>query len=214
MATKTVTNTLVDPSLNPIIGAKIRIYIRPTNGFRKNNWTEVGPLVDGVTNGFGVWSIALECNDNITPDGTYYVVYEEIPSLQGGSLEWAFLVTSGLPSPVNLHDILTDPLSPVGSGNGYLTEAEADALFLTQAEADLLYDPLGSGGGGSGGPQSYVFNQGTPAITWTITHGLPFVPNVTVVDSSGAQVEGDIVYSGPNVIVSFATAFSGKAYLS
>lgn len=68
--------------------------------------------------------------------------------------------------------------------------------------------PAGAAGG------TYIHNQATPAAVWTITHGLGYQPNVTVVDSAGSQVEGDVTYSGPDVIVSFSAAFAGTAYLS
>ena len=77
---------------------------------------------------------------------------------------------------------------------------------------------------GESGPQGipgvtqtlgYVFNQGSPSSTWTINHGLDFVPNITVVDSAGSVVEGDYSYPNENtVIATFAGAFAGKAYLS
>jgi hypothetical protein len=65
-----------------------------------------------------------------------------------------------------------------------------------------------------GGGGSYTHVQSTPSVTWVIDHGLGFNPNVTVIDSSGRQVEGDVAYSLDQVIVTFSAAFSGKAYLS
>ena len=76
---------------------------------------------------------------------------------------------------------------------------------------------------GTSGPQggisinevSYVFVQNSPSSTWEITHGLQFIPNITVVDSAGSVVEGDYSYPNENtVIATFAGAFAGKAYLS
>ena len=62
---------------------------------------------------------------------------------------------------------------------------------------------------------SYVHNQTIASDTWTITHGLQFIPNITVVDSAGTVVEGSYNYPDENTIVaSFSGAFSGKAYLS
>jgi hypothetical protein len=63
--------------------------------------------------------------------------------------------------------------------------------------------------------QSFVFIQGAPANPWVINHNLGFYPNVTVVDSGGSVVEGDITYpSASQVQVAFAGAFAGAAYLS
>lgn len=62
---------------------------------------------------------------------------------------------------------------------------------------------------------SYVFIQNSPASTWTINHGLEFIPNITVVDSAGSVVEGDYSYpSAGTVVLNFSGAFAGKAYLS
>jgi len=60
-----------------------------------------------------------------------------------------------------------------------------------------------------------VFSVGTAAEVWTIQHNLGYNPNATVLDSSGAVVEGDIQYPDENtIILTFVGAISGKAYLS
>jgi hypothetical protein len=62
---------------------------------------------------------------------------------------------------------------------------------------------------------AYAHTQGTASATWTVNHNLDFYPNVTVVDSGGTIVEGEIAYTSRNqVVLTFTAAFSGKAYLS
>ena len=62
---------------------------------------------------------------------------------------------------------------------------------------------------------SYAHTQGSASSSWVITHNLGFKPNVTVVDSAGNIVEGEIAYTNSNSLtVSFASAFSGNAYIS
>lgn len=62
---------------------------------------------------------------------------------------------------------------------------------------------------------AYVFVQNTPSATWNISHGLDFIPNITVVDTAGSVVEGDYSYPNENTIIAtFSGAFAGKAYLS
>lgn len=62
---------------------------------------------------------------------------------------------------------------------------------------------------------AYAHTQGTASATWTISHNLDFYPNVTVIDSAGTIVEGEIAYTSRNqVVLTFSAAFSGKAYLS
>jgi hypothetical protein len=61
----------------------------------------------------------------------------------------------------------------------------------------------------------FVFNQGSAVAVWDITHPLSFQPNVSVVDSGGSEVEGDVVYlTSTTLRITFSAAFSGTAYLS
>ena len=62
---------------------------------------------------------------------------------------------------------------------------------------------------------SYKHVQSIPSDIWTINHNLGFYPNISIVDSSGRSVEGDINYIDMNTVeASFAGAFAGEAYLS
>jgi len=61
----------------------------------------------------------------------------------------------------------------------------------------------------------YVHNQDTISDEWTITHGLGFIPNITVVDNNGKVVEGSYHYpNASTVVATFTEQVSGKAYLS
>lgn len=61
----------------------------------------------------------------------------------------------------------------------------------------------------------YVHNQMTSSKEWVITHNLRHFPSVSVVDSAGTVVVGEVNYINQNtIIVSFSGAFSGKAYLN
>ncbi len=62
---------------------------------------------------------------------------------------------------------------------------------------------------------AYTHDQAVADTTWTITHNLNKYPSVTLVDSSGRQVFGGIVYLTSNSVeVTFSAAFGGKAYLN
>lgn len=62
---------------------------------------------------------------------------------------------------------------------------------------------------------SFEHTQSSASDTWTITHNLNFFPNVTVQDSAGSTVEGEIVYNtNTTLTVTFSSPISGKAYLS
>lgn len=74
----------------------------------------------------------------------------------------------------------------------------------------------GEGGTGGGGDQlvSFTFQQPTPSAQWVINHPLAYFPAVTIVDSTGTQVEADVSYGAGQVVATFSAAFSGLAYLS
>ena len=62
---------------------------------------------------------------------------------------------------------------------------------------------------------SYIHTQGSASSAWNITHNLHFYPNITVQDSAGNIVEGEIAYTNSDsLVLTFSTAFSGEAYLS
>lgn len=63
---------------------------------------------------------------------------------------------------------------------------------------------------------SYRHDQGVPASVWTIAHNLGFNPSVTVINSAGDVVEGDIDYPDDDtVVLTFSGGgFGGSAYLS
>ena len=66
-----------------------------------------------------------------------------------------------------------------------------------------------------GTTQRYVHTQTVASATWNITHPLGGRPSVTIVDSGATVVIGDVAYnSDTSVTVSFASAFSGYAYLT
>lgn len=62
---------------------------------------------------------------------------------------------------------------------------------------------------------TYIHTQGTPALVWNISHGLNRYPSVTIVDTGNNHVEGEIRYvDADNIVVTFTSSFSGKAYLN
>ena len=62
---------------------------------------------------------------------------------------------------------------------------------------------------------SYAHTQSVSSATWTITHNLGYRPAVSVVDSGGNYVVGDVNYISVNALtISFSSPFGGSAYLS
>ncbi len=72
--------------------------------------------------------------------------------------------------------------------------------------------PMGPPGPGA---ETYIHTQMVPQSIWIISHNLDRYPSVTIVDSAGTVVIGDMEYVTSNEIrVSFTSEFSGKAYLN
>jgi hypothetical protein len=62
---------------------------------------------------------------------------------------------------------------------------------------------------------AHIHNQSAASTEWVITHNLGKYPSVSVVDSSGAEVIGEVEYlTDTQLKVKFSAAFSGKAYLN
>lgn len=84
----------------------------------------------------------------------------------------------------------------------------------------LARNAAGSGGGGGGGSEegqdkSYIHTQRVASTEWSITHRLDKYPSVTIVDSGGNAVMGEVQYlSKQTVKVTFSAAFAGTAYLN
>lgn len=74
--------------------------------------------------------------------------------------------------------------------------------------------PMGPPGTASAGAFFHFIN-GVPSTIWTINHNLGFYPAVTTIENTGDIMEGELEYVDiNNVIVHFAYAVDGDAYLS
>ena len=63
--------------------------------------------------------------------------------------------------------------------------------------------------------KTFEFDQGQPALVWTIQHNLDKFPSVTVVDTANTVVNSQVNYIDKNNITINNTAqFAGKAYLN
>lgn len=105
------------------------------------------------------------------------------------------------------------------SNGGY---ADSSATYIHRVEgwcegASIGFGTTTGGGGGGGGEGdlNYTHYQTIASDTWEITHNLGKNPSVTVIDSAGSEVEGDIEYDSVNMLtMTFSGAFSGTAYLN
>jgi len=67
----------------------------------------------------------------------------------------------------------------------------------------------------SSGDKTEVFTQGVASNVWNISHSLNKFASVSIVDSAGTTVYGNVDYkSASSITVTFANAFAGKAFLN
>ena len=97
-----------------------------------------------------------------------------------------------------------------------VTHPAANEVSITREAYDVVLTTGGiQGPAGEDGDKHYRHVQTAPAQVWVIDHDLDKFPAVSVVDSAGEQVEGNVTYtSQQQVVVSFAGAFSGEAFLN
>jgi len=68
---------------------------------------------------------------------------------------------------------------------------------------------------GVGTDSNYVHNQQVASTSWVINHNLNKGVAVTVVDTAGNQVMGDMIINDMNTVtINFSAGFSGKAYIN
>lgn len=125
MATSVISNTITDLDGTAISGVVIVVRLKPGPGFRTADSTEVASQDSTTTNSTGFWSLTLERNAGIEPNGSYYEVEEQIPDANGGLRSWAIEVGA---SNQSLLAALVNPL-PTATGPTYLTQTSADARY-------------------------------------------------------------------------------------
>lgn len=116
-------------------------------------------------------------------------------------------VTQGPTEVLEIHDPgVAGPANVLTIGT--VTAGAANVTITGTAPNQVLNFVLPTGG-------SYIHTQSTSSSTWTITHNLGYYPAVSVVDSGGNVVIGDVNYISINAVsVTFNASFGGKAYLS
>ena len=121
---------------------------------------------------------------------------------------------SGDPSKFGIYNVISSTSSSKFSNVHDLSLVHVFSNSSLESESNYLisllqYDYL------SGSDKHFEFTQASPSVTWTINHALLKFPSVTVVDSAGTQVVGDIQHTdNNNLTITFVNQFSGKAYLN
>jgi hypothetical protein len=82
------------------------------------------------------------------------------------------------------------------------------AIAVAQAEAAAIAASQSS-------DKFYVHDQTSAEDTWNVQHNLNKFPAVSITDSAGDQVEGEVQYVGANLLlVKFSAPFAGRAYIN
>lgn len=85
-------------------------------------------------------------------------------------------------------------------------ELQDEETFDVELANDVIIDTT---------DKNYFYTQSTASDVWEITHNLNKYPSVTIIDSSGNEVIGDVEYNSINqVTLTFAGAFKGTATLN
>lgn len=82
----------------------------------------------------------------------------------------------------------------------------ASVPIVVQASRVGVQGPPGLAG------TQYVHTQAVPSLFWVIDHNLGTTPAVTITDSAGSEVRGEVTHNSANrTTLTFSAAFSGIA---
>jgi len=73
--------------------------------------------------------------------------------------------------------------------------------------------PEGPQGPAGGGASGMTFTQDIPSTEWTIPHGFAYFPSVTVYDTTGAEIDVEILQAPGVVTIRTVLPTAGRAYL-
>ena len=91
---------------------------------------------------------------------------------------------------------------------GTKTGSALKYLRVNAAETEIEYVNVA-------GDIHYEHDQPIASATWNINHNLGKFPSVTIVDTSGDEVEGAVNHvNNNNITITFSASFAGKAYLN
>ena len=116
-------------------------------------------------------------------------------------------------------EIPTNRISVSVEGGEVILENTDPSPILLSTESQPVYvsiSPDAVGGQSDANTVvEYIHSEGQPNDVWIINHNLNTYCSVTVVDSGGNVVVGDVKYnSSSQITLTFDSEFSGKAYLN
>lgn len=96
-----------------------------------------------------------------------------------------------------------------------LPDSQRVSTVVQPTQTVTVLDKYSIVGLGTSSDKFYTHEQNNPEAIWVITHNLNKRPAVVVVDSADNVVVGEVEYNSDNqVTLTFAGAFSGKAYFN
>lgn len=145
--TRVVSNILQSPgSGRPLAGKLVSIRLN-VPGFVTGGTVEKAKTTYVTTDSTGLWSVALEVNDDIDPAGTFYTVQE------AAGVIWSFIVPYGDGSATTLRAcLISDPSNPDPLVAGVplpSPSVPSGYVWTTDGEGDGDYAPQQGGGGGT-----------------------------------------------------------------
>ena len=109
-------------------------------------------------------------------------------------------------------DSLNQDLTETSFYNANFTLVQSNGSIAENEYYGIAIYPVPSA---SSGDLNFTYNQIAASASWNITHNLGKNPSVSIVDSGGNWVVGDVLYINNNELtINFNSAFSGTAYLN
>lgn len=107
-------------------------------------------------------------------------------------------------------DDIVEGCSPKKSQN-YNRLSNKPSINGVELKGDLSSEDLGL----DIADKNFIHNQTEASDTWIIVHNLNKYPAVSIIDSAGEEVDGNVIYNNENqVTIQFNGAFKGVASLN
>lgn len=183
----------------PAVGASLKVKLLKTFATSTQTYDagEVTAIID--SDGAGVFNLAV-------PETGTAIYQFTLPSKKSYKVALADGPDTTLEALINAAASVAVPQNTVQMA----IDAEAAARIEADEAIDRRIDNLVITGGGDA---TYRHVQSSPASTWTVTHGLNKRVSVSIVDSAGDLVLGNVNYASDNQItIGFSAAFAGEAY--
>lgn len=176
----------------------------------EREWVEVNPILRAGEPALSTDVMKIKVGDGIHN----WLSLDYIDRSGGDSVDFIY-TTEGLTGQENrLYINKTDGTALIWNGEGFeeLESSSIDDLKIRMGKAEddiiVLTEKIDKGA-----DKNYIHNQQSASDLWTIVHNLGKFPSITVVDSAGTTVVGEIVLQTESqAIIKFNAPFSGKAY--